>query len=145
MVRWFSVAFFSNHCILPSTACLFVISVFSLFHADHELVIYQLRDTPLYGRSQILFLHTTWRFDRRWPRKMERGRLYHAEVIYLLPPRRYSRLSQILTVTRLDFYCVVSFCTIQKSEWSVWRHCKNRVTWLSRFERLDYYSSITTL
>ena len=34
----------------------------------------------------------------------------------------YSRTPHTLTVTWLDLYCVVSFSTIQKSEWSVWRH-----------------------
>ena len=49
----------------------------------------------------------------------------------------YSRTRHTLTVTWLDFYYVLSFYTIQKSEWLVGRHCKNRVTWLSRHGRLD--------
>ena len=28
------------------------------------------------------------------------------------------------SVTCLDFYCGVAFCTIQKSEWAGWRHCR---------------------
>ena len=56
------------------------------------------------------------------------------EVNYL--PIYYNRASLILAVTWLDFYCAVSFYKIQKSEWSVWRHSSNRVTWLSRNEDL---------
>ena len=48
----------------------------------------------------------------------------------------YSRVSHSWTDTWLDFYCVWSFYTAQKSEWSVWRHCRNRITWLSKYERL---------
>ena len=47
----------------------------------------------------------------------------------------YSRTSHVLTVTWLDFYCAVWFYTIQKSEWAKWHHCRNRVTWLSRYEK----------
>ena len=41
-------------------------------------------------------------------------------------------------VTWLGFYCEVSFYTIQKSEWTVWRHCRNRVMWLKIWEVLLY-------
>ena len=49
----------------------------------------------------------------------------------------YGRTSHILTATWLDLQCVVSVLTIQKSEWSVWHHRRNRVTWLSRYGRFD--------
>ena len=48
----------------------------------------------------------------------------------------HSKTSHNLTVTWLDFHCIVSFYTIQKSEWAGWRRCRNRVTWLSRNERV---------
>ena len=48
-----------------------------------------------------------------------------------------SRLSHKYTITWLDFYFVVSFYTIQQYEGSVWRHCRNRVTWLYTYGRGD--------
>ena len=41
----------------------------------------------------------------------------------------------ILMVTWLDFFRILSFYAIRKFEWAGWRHCRNRVTWLSSFER----------
>ena len=56
----------------------------------------------------------------------------------------HSLISHIWTVTWLDFYCVVSFYTIQTSEWSAWHHCRNRVTWLPRYERLHCKTHLHT-
>ena len=51
-----------------------------------------------------------------------------------------NRTSHIFTVTWLHFYCVVSFYTLQKSEWAGWRHCRNRVTWLGFYCIVSFYT-----
>ena len=60
---------------------------------------------------------------------------------------KYSGVSHTLTLTWLDFYCAVSLYAVQRSELSVWRHCRNWIRWLSRYERLycnyNYIGPIT--
>ena len=71
-------------------------------------------------------------------RVVQRGYLLHTST-----KRQFTVNSHILTVTWLDFYCAVSLCTIQKSKWSVWRHCRDWVTWLPKFESTVILSTAT--
>ena len=57
-----------------------------------------------------------------------------ALVKFIFHVSHHSRLPHNLAVTWLDCNYVVSFNTTQKFECSVWRHCRNRITWLSRYE-----------
>ena len=134
---------------------------------DYKLIHFQSTDRKIVARSKLqishwtaptvlMNLYTLWgrkRLHKRF-RKLSyqfaswrtrsigisAGWSRHAKSPIFKPEKCslvYSRKSHVLTVTWLAFSCVVSFYKIQKSEWSVWRHSRNRVTWLSRNESFN--------
>ena len=113
---------------------------FLLGHDTKVTIISNRFSVPVSGDMAFVVLRLSFIYRSKItqsPRRWKTGLIGKGICAFFSPIT--VRTCHILTVTWLDFYCAVSFHTIHKSPWVGWRHCRNWVTWPSRYDRFLLY------